>query len=440
MLIFSLISCKAIANDAPELPGDTDKKEISFMLNQQNFTLLDATQYKRIVETSRANIKEILANPHKQDLNSNTKLRNIINLLLDIPYLNSGAMGEGDWQADQLTYAGNALHVRQDPVYRTDGLDCQTFVQVAMALLYSKNLAEFDHNIIKIAYGAAGNPNGEMVRFYNRNNFVDGDWNPINRANGFLRDAHLNSLKPYSSHISATITRQAWFQQMQANVAGNVRILDEKNGEQLAERFRTLYTDLKFPNFDRENVQVAYLPKEAIAHIQPNGEYHPNNELLSKIPTPAVIEIVRDPNKWMIGGKKIKEIIGSELTISHMGLLYRKSFNAGDLIYHQIRCEFDVQRNKVCSVQPIYCTQDGCDILMYAHATQAYPNNYYWYQKENGEYTCSPTLPSQAHVPYTHCNRVETLPLFEYLTSFQYGAYRYMNNASILGVHIEALK
>ena len=39
----------------------------------------------------------------------------------------------------------------------------------------------------------------------------------------------------------------------------------------------------------------------------------------------------------------------------------------------------------------------------------------------------------------TQCNRIVTMPLTDYLTMKFNGEYRYMNNPSILGVHIEKI-
>ena len=75
---------------------------------------------------------------------------------------------------------------------------------------------------------------------------------------------------------------------------------------------------------------------------------------------------------------------------------------------------------------------------MFAHATSAYPDRYFWYQQSNGHYVCSSQPPARG-TSYTQCNRVERLPFFDYLINYQYGSYVYMNNPSIVGVHIEKL-
>jgi hypothetical protein len=75
---------------------------------------------------------------------------------------------------------------------------------------------------------------------------------------------------------------------------------------------------------------------------------------------------------------------------------------------------------------------------MFAHATQSHPDGFYWYQASDGQMTCTRTRP-QKQIHYSQCNRVETLPLFDYLTEYQYGYYWYMSNPAILGVHIEKI-
>lgn len=405
-----------------------------------NYTVLDAAQYYQNMQATRAKVQSLITALQTGSFqNTNDRVAFIYQQLADIPYLSEGAMGEGDWQPESSVYQPGATHIKQDPVYRLDGLDCQTLVQMTMALLYSSNLAEFDQTIIKVAYGAAGNPFGEVIHYYNRNNFVDADWNPINQQNGFLTDVtSQGNLAPYSETTSVDITRQNWFLFQQKNLATNVRVLNDAYGLPMANRFMQTYSELNFPRFGLEHVSIAYIPKEKLALQQSTGSYQPDQALLDSILTPAVVEIVRDAKKWTIGGKNIKNVIGSELSISHMGLLYWQRFNYGEVIYQKTTCNYDEQRQKVCSVTPIICETAQCNELMFVHATDARPNGYYWYQQADGGYTCSSKLPTDG-VGYTKCNRVEREPLFNYLTEYQYGSYRFMDNPSIVGIHIEKL-
>jgi hypothetical protein len=409
-------------------------------LSPPRFTVLDPILYQQNVQDSRDKIQQLLKFLESvKHLNANARVALISQQLRGIPFIYSGAEGEGDWQPVSSTYQPGAIHVKQDPVYRLDGLNCQTFVQVAMALLYSKNLHAFDQNILKISYGAAGNPLGEIVHYYNRNHFIDGDWNPINRRNGWLSDVtSQGELNSYSETTSAEITRQNWFLFQQKNLYATVRVLNSRDGPAMAQRYMTTYSTLNYPNFDAEIVPITYIPKEKIALAQPDGSYKPNQLLLDKIPTPAVLEIVRDVKKWTLAGKNLKDVTGSEQNISHMGILYRKAFQHGETIYQKTSCTLNSKQEKVCTVRPIKCQKNQCNELMLAGTSSSRPDGYYWYKKPDGNYTCTSKLPNN-RIRYTLCNRVVEVPLFDYLTDYQYGSYWYMNSPSLIGIHIEKL-
>lgn len=406
----------------------------------QPYTVLNAQEYAKTVKQTRHRIVQLLQSlqPHRQQ-NSNAQVAFIAQQLVDIPYLSSGAVGEGDWQAAALHYKPGAVHIRQDPVYRLDGFNCQTFVQFVMALLYAKNIADFDQTMLAISYGAAGNPHGEIVHSYNRNHFIDGDWNPVNERNGLLTDVTARgSLAAYALTSHATLTRQNWFLLRQQDTATSVRVLNKANGPAMVQRSITRYAALPYPHFIVENVTTSYLPKEVLAIEQTNGDFIPNQSVLDSIPTPSVVEIVRDPKKWTLDGRNIKDILGSETSVSHLGVLYQQTFSRGSLIYHQITCNYTNQNRKTCRVTPISCQKNHCHELMFAHATEAYPHQFYWYQRTSGDFVCSPTKPASG-IRYTHCNRVEAMPLVDYLTRYQYNNYRYITDPSIVGIHIEQL-
>lgn len=435
---------------AADLSNDTyigDHARIAMF--QQNFyrqkisspyTLLDAEKYKKTVESSRQKIKYLLQSlSSKRNQHDDQQITFIVQKLLDIPYAQENGMGEGDWQPSSTVYKPGAVHLNQNPVYRLDNVNCQTFVQIVMALLYSYNLVQFDKNYLKISYGAAGNPAQEIVRYYNRNNFVDADFNPVNQRNGLLTDATSSGmLAPYSKTIHATITRQKWFLNQQKNLADNVLVLHHAIGPRMVQRFTTIYSKLDFPHFNSEEITMSYIPKEWLAIKQTDGGFKPNQTLLKKIPTPAIVEMVRDVKKWNLFGIKIKDLIGSELTISHMGLLYKQTFKYNELIYYKTTCTNENTSYKTCNAAPVTCQKSYCNELMFAHATNALPMNYFWYQKSNGDYVCSPRLP--AGTTYTRCNRVVALPFYDYLTDYQLGYYQNMDMPSLIGIHIEKLR
>lgn len=405
----------------------------------QSFTIIDQSDYQETVTQSRTRVKKILARlKPSRETSPDEQIALIVKQLSDTPYLASHAMGEGDWQPKSPVYRGGAAHIKQDPVYRLDKLDCQTFVQVALALLKAKNIDEFDQAYLKISYGAAGNPAGEIVRYFNRNNFIDADFNPVNEKNGYFQDAsETEALLPYQKTLSATITRQRWFTAQQQNLKENVRVLNSIDGKEMAARLTRDYADLPFSRFKQEKINITYIPKSDIAIREPDGEFMPNQALLDAIPTPAIAEIVREPNRWNLYGRKIKDIIGSELTISHLGVLYRQTFKKNEVIYQKTTCEFDEDRNKYCEVTPVKCEQAQCRELMFAHATDAYPFSFSWSQKQNGEFACARSSEGRR---VSACNRVVTLPFFDYLTNKQLGFYTNMDLASVIGVHFEKVK
>lgn len=407
---------------------------------QKAYTIIDAKQYHQVFETSRHKIERLLSAlaPYRQ-LSHNDQLQWIVQQLINTPYLHHGAMGEGDWQGRSKIYKPGGLHLQQDPVYRLDGLDCQTFVQISLALLYSKDLNSFDETILKIAYGAAGNPMGEIVHFYNRNHFVDGDLNPINQQNGFFADVTTHGeLGRFTRSTSATITRLRWFVFKSQAPKGTVRVLDGMHGEEMVKHLNNYREEIKLPKFHAQKVTMSYLPKETLAVESSYNKFRPNNFVLNKIPTPAVVEMVYNHKNWSISGVNIKDIIGSELNVAHFGLLYRRTFQRGELIYHKISCDHLENGQRKCEVIPIFCQQQRCDELMLAHATAGYPRGFYWYKQTNGQYTCTAKMPDRGQ-PIQYCNRVEQRPLFEYLTERQYGSHWYMHNTAFLGLHIEKL-
>lgn len=413
---------------------------INLAFADNDYTVLNMKHYQHVVSYSREHITHLLNSlkPYRQKT-ANEQIDMIVTKLSNIPYSEHESIGEGDWDPSSTVYQPGAQHLNQNPVYRLDYLDCQTFVEVALALYHAKTLDEFDQQYVKISYGAAGNPPGNIVRYYNRNHFVDGDLNPINEKNGYFVDVTSNGpLSRYAEYTRAKLTRQKWFINQQRDLPETIQVLNKEAGPEMVDRFKTLYSHLHFDHFDAENVKISYIPKYALALKKADGDFEPNTALLDQIPTPAVAEIVSDVKYWIVGGHRINDLIGSELNIPHFGLVYRHTFHQGEVIYQKTYCHSNDADQTLCTVTPIYCEKDQCNELMFAHATHIHPDGYYWYQNKQGNFMCSAAAPTKG-TPSTRCNRVTTLPLYEYLTEFQYGAYWYMHNRTILGVHFEAL-
>jgi hypothetical protein len=415
---------------------------ISFTLSSYaaSWTVLDAVQYKKNFADSRAKVQTFLSELktiRRQSIDS--QIATIVKQLANAPYLYTNSMGEGDWQPTSKVYHSGAVHINQNPVYRLDGFDCQTFVQVAMALLYSNTLKDFDTNIIKIAYGAAGNPQHQIVRNYNRNHFIEADFNPINQQHGWLSDATSGEqLVSHTKIMTAVITRQQWFLHKQRRLAENVQVLSLENADSMVQRLKQFYANLPFAHFKSELVSIRYLPKEHLVITLKNGKFQANANLFDRIPTPSIAEIVRDPQRWQDDGMKIKELIGSELTVSHLGLLYRQNFKQDELIYQKITCDYQ-RANKVCEVKPVFCMKKNCHELMFAHASRVYPAGFYFYPTHEGKYVCT-NHPPPADTHWTMCNRVMAMPFYDYLTDYQLGYITNMQLRSVVGVHVEKLR
>ena len=356
-----------------------------------------------------------------------------------IPYSTAGVQGEGDWCS--ANKRGCGFHVKQDLVYRTDHFDCNTFVQTVLALIDAKNLRQYHKNILRINYGIATMRypyrfKPTTIAYYNRNNFMSGDLNPVNQRSGLFWDA--TSLGPFASMFQLThakIDRASWFAH-QASLKGSVRVLPryKKLGAKLVAYFQRHYGQFYSP----EQVYIDYIPKSVLAR-QTGNNYVPNTELINQIPAPAVIEIIRDDSKWTVNGVPIQTLLHSGINVSHVAFIYRQHFNLHDIIYQKTTCQ-NTQGTKTCTVTPVFCTQSkGCLRTMMLAATDAYPNQFIWsLNRKTGCYSCSATVPHGA-TQLTTCNRVMAMPLGAYLTRYMYGIYRYMIDPSILGIHVEAL-
>lgn len=401
-------------------------------LMDKSFTLIDYN-YPLVTQNSQKDIEKLLAQ-RKNFSSTDSYIQFLGSYFLDRPYTEHGAQGEGDW-CGPITRG--CVHIRQDPVYRTDKFNCQTLTQVILAIIESHNLDEFNKNIVAIVYGATGNND---ISFYNRNNFIVPDWNRDNEEQHFLANAtDKGILSDYVKTTSANVDRQAWFAHLanKRNIKYAVRVLNARDGLTMHKQFSDKYPS-KFYQFKPEKFSVDYIPKtELVLPIEKNKTltYQPNTKMLAALPTPSVVEIVRDTKTWKYYRLPIKKAIGTESSISHMGLLYRQQFKYNEIIYQKITC----MREQVCIIKPIRCTQKtGCNEAMFLHATIGYPGKHYFYKDTSGNYRCTRKKPYYGQ-QYSSCNRVMALPIQDYLMNYQGGKYIYMTTPSILGIHIEKI-
>ncbi len=395
-----------------------------------NFTVINEYNYSAVVAQSRHDIMSLIKQLQPYQ-NTSTYLDQVIiqatNFFLNRPYIGVGAEGEGDWSPYDFNQRGYP-HIQQDPVYRTDSFVCNTFVQTVLALLHANNLSDFEKSYLTISYGTAGiGPSN--IFFYNRNNFTSIDFNPVNQRNGILQDVTDTSV--FSNYVKTNTTlidRQAWFNQKfsPGMISKSVRVLHASDGPAMVRRAQNNYPQ-PFHQFPIVKSVITYIPKSVLvlAKYSPSGElmYHGNEALIQKLPTPAVVEIVRDPRRWTVNGKLVSDLQGTNIDISHLGFIHKAYFKQNQLIYHRVSCQ-EINGQKICTNEPIYCQQPGgCTRIMFDHATDAYTAGCF-YPNEDKKVAC---------------NRVTSLPLGDYLASFNWGHYIYMDDQSLLGIHVEKI-
>ena len=346
------------------------------------------------------------------------------------PYATKNAYGEGEW-CNELGYANGCPHIQQDPILRTDAFNCTTYAQDVLALIGSHNLKQYLTNLTDINYGALDATNN--VSFFNRNHFISSDFNPINEARGRLHKVRIRKLKRRWQHTF--IKHKAWFKAQAENARHTVRVIHPQDGNRMVTRLKTYAKRLKFPN---QLVRIDYIPLKELIDKTTHG-YQANRTNIAKIPTPAIAEIVRNDAKWKLHGTKMISILHSGIAVSHLGFLFWQDYKHGAVIYQNIHCNL-VQGKKSCFVTPRLCQRTGgCHELMFSQATDTFPDHYLFYQDRHGSYHCTATAPMTHQGTITTCNRVETLPLQDYLMRKNYGKYTVLETPSILGLHIEVI-
>lgn len=452
-------SCFAQDNDASSfdvyLPGVSQTKllqltgALTLQATSQTppYTIISYIDYKNTLATTQKDILNLITEigPFTSANYVTHVLETAGSYLQNVPY--NGGQGEGDGCAKGRFKIG-CMHIQQDLLYRTDELNCQTFVQLTLALLNAKNLHTYISNIVKIDYGAEKNQGHipeQIISYSNRNNFPVADFNSVNQKTGLLTDVTGEDVfVPLVHTIPANITRANWFafQYKPSAIATNVHVFAPNIGEMMAQKFSNNYGNFYLP----ETINAPYIPKEDLVmqthRANGQNDYKPNTDLINQIPTPSVVEVIRDDSKWFIGGINIVDLIGSGLAASNMAFLYRTHFNEGDTVYQKTYCYLNSQGVKECTVTPQVCNNaKGCTETMMLAATNAYPNGYLWvHNTVTNQYNCvAPNDIPKGSTMLTTCNRVTSMPFGDYIT-FQYnGQYIYINSPSIVGFNIQKI-
>jgi N-acetylmuramoyl-L-alanine amidase-like len=209
--------------------------------------------------------------------------------LLNTPYL-EGALGEGvNGRYDQ------------NPLYRFDYFDCETYVDTVMALALAKDLSDFKNKINQIRY------NQGNVDFTQRNHFPSADWIPNNRKNGYIRELSYLIAGQKTRLTSTRINLRNWYRNLTAD---RIQIpylnLQEKQLRlsQLKKEGAALYGS--------KNVSISYIPVFELLQ---------NPRLRQRIPTGSLIFFVGHDSYLSFR-------IGTPMNVLHMSFAI---WNSGQL-------------------------------------------------------------------------------------------------------------
>ncbi len=91
------------------------------------------------------------------------------------------------------------------PLFRTDGVDCQTYVETVLAMANASSLDQAKAILTDIRY-ADGKPS-----FQTRNHFTEAQWLPANSRKGYLKDA-VPTLDRRAPAETLTLLKSEWTQ------------------------------------------------------------------------------------------------------------------------------------------------------------------------------------------------------------------------------------
>ncbi|HBI21754.1 MAG TPA: DUF1460 domain-containing protein [Legionella sp.] len=224
----------------------------------------------------------------KPTANLSTRIAAISQAFLGAPYA-LGALGEGPY-----------ARYDQNPLYRTDAFDCETYVDTVIALARAHDIIQFQQNIRHIRYKEG------HVSFIDRNHFTCLDWNQNNQHQGYVKDI-TTTLRdaddhPVASMAHALIDKPSWYQHFPLSI---IRI-PQATPKEVARRLAELKQ--KGQQLPQTISAIPYIPLTALF----DHAGHANKPLFNQIPNAAIIELIR-PN-W-----DMEKQIGTHLNVSHLG-------------------------------------------------------------------------------------------------------------------------
>jgi hypothetical protein len=188
-----------------------------------------------------------------------------------------------------VPYCGDALgeggsgKFDQDPLCRTDGFDCQTFVETVIVMSRATDQKSFESEMNKIRY-AMGKPAYEM-----RLHFSETQWIPENQRRGYFKDITEDFLPCVEQDV--TVDMNKWYR---AKTMENLNVANRS--EDLLEEFQTLAADI-----EPESIAFTYL---RVADI--------DEEILQAIPSESIIVFVK---------KNTSSVGADPIMVTHMGLV-----------------------------------------------------------------------------------------------------------------------
>lgn len=127
------------------------------------------------------------------------RVEQLSRLFLGVPY-GSFPLGEGEG-------------VEPQPRWRSDQVDCQTYVETVLALANARSLPEAKALLDDIRYRAP------PLTFSSRNHFTEAQWVPANEAKGYLKE-ETTRLDPHAPVARLVLHRAQW-----SKVAGLARLV-----------------------------------------------------------------------------------------------------------------------------------------------------------------------------------------------------------------------
>lgn len=189
---------------------------------------------------------------------------------------------------------GPSGDIQTAPLYHFNSFDCVNYIELVLALSFSKNISELNNYILKIRY------ENQMVNFKSRNHISETDWIPSNTKNGFLKDITRTVAKENTATLTSVIDRKSWMQKLQPAQLQPSKILESEILKKLKELSR--YETQKIFSLD-------YIPKKYLLE---------NLNLVENIPNGTIVHFLATPYQ------SDTILYGTQLFVYHAGFLIKK--------------------------------------------------------------------------------------------------------------------